>query len=38
VSGLKRYNQLPFSAMERYGRTLLSSPVSVTCRAVATVA
>ncbi len=28
VSGLKRYNQLPFSALERYGRTLLSSPIN----------
>jgi hypothetical protein len=27
VAGLKRYNQLPFSLLERYGRTLLSSSV-----------
>jgi len=28
VAGLKRYNQLPFSVLERYGRTLLASPVN----------
>jgi hypothetical protein len=28
VAGLKRYNQLPFSALERYGRGLLSSSVT----------
>jgi hypothetical protein len=28
VAGLKRYNQLPFSALERYGRTLLSSAIT----------
>ncbi|MGH9674304.1 MAG: carboxypeptidase regulatory-like domain-containing protein, partial [Bryobacteraceae bacterium] len=27
VAGLKRYNQLPFSLLERYGRTLLSSSI-----------
>jgi hypothetical protein len=27
VAGLKRYNQLPFSALERYGRGLLSSSI-----------
>ena len=27
VAGLKRYNQLPFSVLERYGRTLLSSSI-----------
>ena len=27
VAGLKRYNQLPFSALERYGRSLLSSSI-----------
>jgi hypothetical protein len=27
-AGLKRYNQLPFSALERYGRGLLSSSVT----------
>jgi hypothetical protein len=27
VSGLKRYNQLPFSLLERYGRSLLASPI-----------
>ena len=27
VAGLKRYNQLPFSYLERYGRTLLSSSI-----------
>ncbi len=27
VAGLKRYNQLPFSLLERYGRTLLSSGI-----------
>ena len=27
VSGLKRYNQLPFGLLERYGRTLLSSSI-----------
>ncbi|MBI4909877.1 MAG: TonB-dependent receptor [Acidobacteria bacterium] len=28
VAGLKRINQVPFSAMERYGRALLASPVT----------
>ena len=28
VAGLKRINQLPFSALERYGRSLLSSSVT----------
>jgi len=28
VAGLKRYNQLPFSLMERYGRNLLASPIN----------
>ena len=28
VAGLKRYNQLPFSMLERYGRTLLSSRIN----------
>ncbi|MGH9660435.1 MAG: TonB-dependent receptor, partial [Bryobacteraceae bacterium] len=28
VSGLKRYNQLPFSLLERYGRGLLSSSIT----------
>jgi len=28
VAGLKRYNQLPFSLLERYGRTLLSSAIN----------
>jgi hypothetical protein len=28
VAGLKRYNQLPFSLLERYGRTLLASPIN----------
>jgi hypothetical protein len=27
VAGLKRYNQLPFSLLERYGRTLLASSI-----------
>ncbi|MEP7366818.1 MAG: TonB-dependent receptor [Acidobacteriota bacterium] len=27
VSGLKRYNQLPFSALEKYGRALLTSSI-----------
>jgi hypothetical protein len=27
VSGLKRYNQVPYSMLERYGRTLLTSSV-----------
>ncbi len=27
VAGLKRYNQLPFSLLERYGRNLLSSSI-----------
>jgi len=27
VAGLKRYNQLPFSLLERYGRTLLSRSI-----------
>ncbi|MCL5744101.1 MAG: TonB-dependent receptor, partial [Acidobacteria bacterium] len=27
VAGLKRYNQLPFSLLEKYGRTLLSSSI-----------
>jgi hypothetical protein len=27
VAGLKRYNQVPFSALERYGRALLSSSI-----------
>ncbi len=27
VAGLKRYNQLPFSALERYGRNLLASSI-----------
>jgi hypothetical protein len=27
VAGLKRYNQLPFSYLERYGRTLLASSI-----------
>jgi hypothetical protein len=27
VTGLKRYNQLPFSLLERYGRTLLASSI-----------
>lgn len=27
VAGLKRYNQLPFSALERYGRTLLAAGI-----------
>lgn len=27
VAGLKRYNQLPYSLLERYGRTLLSSSI-----------
>ncbi len=28
VAGLKRYNQLPFSLLERYGRNLLASPIN----------
>ena len=28
VAGLKRYNQLPFSLLERYGRTLLASSIN----------
>jgi hypothetical protein len=28
VAGLKRYNQLPFSLLERYGRNLLSSSIA----------
>jgi hypothetical protein len=28
VAGLKRYNQLPFSLLERYGRNLLASPIT----------
>lgn len=28
VAGLKRPNQLPFSLLDRYGRTLLSSPIT----------
>jgi hypothetical protein len=28
VAGLKRYNQLPFSMLERYGRALLSSRIN----------
>lgn len=35
VAGLKRYNQLPFSVLERYGRTLLSSPVNSAAAAAA---
>jgi hypothetical protein len=35
VAGLKRYNQLPFSAMERYGRNLLSSAVNSPAAAAA---
>ena len=28
VAGLKRYNQLPFSELEKYGRALLASPIN----------
>lgn len=35
VAGLKRYNQLPFSALERYGRTLLSSSIDSPAAAAA---
>jgi hypothetical protein len=28
VAGLKRYNQVPFSQLERYGRALLASPAT----------
>jgi hypothetical protein len=35
VAGLKRYNQLPFSTLERYGRTLLSSSIDSPAAAAA---
>lgn len=35
VAGLKRYNQLPFSALERYGRALLSSSIDSPAAAAA---
>jgi hypothetical protein len=35
VAGLKRYNQLPFSQLERYGRTLLSSSIDSPAAAAA---